>query len=611
MSTLLSIVFIGNAFAQESQLFKDYVTAQNENKEAVLPNFSYAGVDHGQKLFIEQTNQQKYKVEDYGAIPNDGLSDRDAITSAINAAIASGGIVEFPAGRLDINTASDPEVPMKFTLGNHPLTLKGHPDGTELYMENTLPSPTPDKMWSTPYMIQFTGSKTERSLTSIVESADQGSKSIVVQNASSISAGDWILLSLSSRSSQLLAEELLGMTAEDTWTKIINDGVKVRAVHQVESVDGNTIHLKSCLLKGVNPDYPWQVYSKANHEGLIISDLNFTGTWKDSFQHHKNIIHDGGHSMLQLKFVTNFTVMNCTFTDVNRALNVGNGVNGTILNNQILGNGGHNGISVPGCNNVLVGMNKDLAGQWHTFGVSGLSIGNVFWRNEHSATTSFEAHASQPRTTLYDNAKGGFMFGRLGGAVSSLPNHMEELVLWNYNETDAPESNYEFWSSTSKYGKVVPPIVVGFHGSGTSFVSNQISHQESHGTKVSPESLYEAQIELRLGALPEWICALKECQTEEEEEEEEEDNLLDVGESLARDGSILSVGVENNGVLLNLIGVYEQSQLVQIYTISGRRVYNGEVEFESNEALINVALNKNQIYVLRVDNKVVKFISQD
>jgi len=38
---------------------------------------------------------------------------------------------------------------------------------------------------------------------------------------------------------------------------------------------------------------------------------------------------------------------------------------------------------------------------------------------------------------------------------------------------------------------------------------NQLAYEESTGTRVTPESLYEAQLEKRLGAVPAWLRALK------------------------------------------------------------------------------------------------------
>lgn len=55
----------------------------------------------------------------------------------------------------------------------------------------------------------------------------------------------------------------------------------------------------------------------------------------------------------------------------------------------------------------------------------------------------------------------------------------------------------------------MPPTIVGFHGDPLNFVQEQVKLDESHGTPVEPESLYEAQLERRLGFVPDWLKALK------------------------------------------------------------------------------------------------------
>ena len=47
------------------------------------------------------------------------------------------------------------------------------------------------------------------------------------------------------------------------------------------------------------------------------------------------------------------------------------------------------------------------------------------------------------------------------------------------------------------------PNVIGYHGTPTVFQSTGLS--ESIGQAVEPESLYEAQLALRLGKLPDWV----------------------------------------------------------------------------------------------------------
>jgi hypothetical protein len=57
----------------------------------------------------------------------------------------------------------------------------------------------------------------------------------------------------------------------------------------------------------------------------------------------------------------------------------------------------------------------------------------------------------------------------------------------------------------------VQPIVVGFHGDPVTFNESTLQIIESNGSSVEPESLFEAQLELRLQTVPEW---LKTAQTE-------------------------------------------------------------------------------------------------
>lgn len=70
-----------------------------------------------------------------------------------------------------------------------------------------------------------------------------------------------------------------------------------------------------------------------------------------------------------------------------------------------------------------------------------------------------------------------------------------------------------FWTEgcteDGQAGTILPPTIVGFHGVGITFDQEQVKLDESHGTAVTPQSLYEAQLEKRLGHLPPWIEALK------------------------------------------------------------------------------------------------------
>ena len=133
---------------------------------------------------------------------------------------------------------------------------------------------------------------------------------------------------------------------------------------------------------------------------------------------------------------------------------------------------------------------NDLAGMHHAVGVGGGSTSaTVVWNCKYPAHTSFESHASQPRCTLFDNIEGGFFVGRAGGARQNLPNHGRYLVLWNYKATSPPISDFRFVATDSWYWRIVPPIIVGFHGTEITFNEDEVQVLESVGTPVKTNIL--------------------------------------------------------------------------------------------------------------------------
>src|SRR5690606_38478342 len=161
----------------------------------------------------------------------------------------------------------------------------------------------------------------------------------------------------------------------------------------------------------------------------------------------------------------------CRFTNVSVGLSIGiNGANITVDNCQITGNGGHEAINNAGATNVLLSNIDDQAGQFHSVGVSKTSMNTVLYKCTYLNSTCFESHASQPRNTILDNVTGGLQYFRAGGDEKEMPNHMRNLVFWNYNKTNTDNASFSFWPS-SPYFKIPLPILVGFHGSPTTFTS--------------------------------------------------------------------------------------------------------------------------------------------
>ena len=106
------------------------------------------------------------------------------------------------------------------------------------------------------------------------------------------------------------------------------------------------------------------------------------------------------------------------------------------------------------------------------------------------------------------------MQNRMGGDISQLPNHLDDLIVWNFNclATNPTDPNpYNWWSTNvwNGWNKILPPTFVGFHGKSINFKESEMKLNENQGKEVLPGSLYEAQLAKRLGYTPQWITDAK------------------------------------------------------------------------------------------------------
>jgi hypothetical protein len=501
ISTLIVAIFLlitTNLCGQTatSTLWHDYVDAKNNNTEPILPDFSHVGYDHGDSP-IPDVDFPVFNVVDYGAIANDSLSDRIAIEATIAAAEANGsGIVFFPPGQFRVNEDSGSIAQIRISSGNIVLRGSGSGEnGTELFMKHHLEATDPNKLWSTPCLFLLKPSGSDEYITNIIADARRETFKLEVGSTDKLSIGDQIIIFSNDQSAS--ADYIAPYSSEAGWTKFEN-GVLVKEYHQIKEISGNTIILHEPIHININSDYQWSIMKFGHFENVGVEDIAFVGNWHEDFIHHKNAIHDGGWSAIQIGRAANAWIRRCRFSNWNNSIKLTQSTTSTISDITLDGKIGHAAITLGNCSHVLVRDIDDKAGHWHGPGVSSASSGNVFLRVKSQAHSSPESHASFPHTTLFDNSESGFLYGRFGGSVSSLPNHLENFILWNYNNIGESIYNYKFWrTGYSKYGRVVMPIIVGFHGVPFSFDEEQLKYHESLGIPVTPASLYEAQFNFR------------------------------------------------------------------------------------------------------------------
>ena len=545
--------------AENCQPFKDW---QSKSEANVLLDFSYAGYNHGESAPLEAAafGYTVYDVTNYGAVANDGLSDRAAFLACVEAATGqkfeekpnslrlpsvnqANVIIYFPEGEYILHTSDDDKDGVSRTIqiraGNFILRGAGR-DKTTLVMQDPNQPTDVSVLYSSPLMIDF---KHDSGLgdninVSVTENAAKGAFSVKVADVSKLAADQWVCLSVQNDNDDYVALELkdgnvaAGELGPDH--DIIKNGVKVYEYHQIKAISGNTVtfyepihHAVDISYKPANKTgeaYNWCILDFPHYENVGIEDLTFKGNAKNDFEHHGSWEDDGAYKPLGMTRLVNSWLRRVRFTSVSEACSVTNSANVSVYDVIIDGNRGHSSIRSQVSTRVFIGATIDCssgpevdggtymegAGQYHAVGVSKPSIGTVLWRNVWGDDSCFESHATQPRATLIDCCRGGWMQSRQGGDENQVPNHLADLTVWNFQATVTSNAgNWSWWDHNSKWWKFLPPTIVGFHGSPVAFDQSQTKLDFSNGIPVAPESLYEAQLKERLGAVPAWLNNLK------------------------------------------------------------------------------------------------------
>ena len=544
----------------------------SQSEDNVLLDFSYAGYKHGETappdvMVYEAadgtctTNLAGYTVYNIKDYQTDGRTDREAFMAAVEAAAGAfaltndksayrtdrpknngvNAIIYFPPGRYVLHTEADNEndgsgsSPSKIIrIRGSNIIMKGAGrDQTTIIMEAPNLPKDPEIKYSSPTMLEFKHDSAPTRLTDVIADAPQGSFEVQVASASDISEGDWVCLWLENNDNALIAQELAPHTVQSYMTDILNNGVQVIEYHQVKSVSGNTLTFHEPLMKTVEAKWQWEIRTYPHYENIGIEDITFEGNAKESFVHHAGWEDDGAYKPVDMIRLVNSWIRRVRFTSVSEACSIVSCANVSAYDIEFTGNRGHAAVRSQASSRVFIGATDDRtsgyamdtkghyvtgaflekAGQYHAVGVSKQSIGAVLWRNTWGDDSCFESHATQPRATLIDCCTGSMRRWRQGGDDAQMPNHMSDLIIWNFNNTTDFSELEEFiwWDSSLSWWKFLPPVVVGFHGSPVTFDESpeQIKYIESNGTAVTPESLYEAQLRRRLGYVPAWLTALK------------------------------------------------------------------------------------------------------
>lgn len=526
------------ATSPESPTWADFVDSRTSGAVPILPDFSFSGYHHNA---IEPPNVAGpvFNVTSYGAVAGDGQSDRDAIQDAVDAAeSAGGGVVYFPPGVFHLNTSAGSEDQILIQADGVVLRgsgSEGAPTGTTLTMPKHNDLAIPGAEYSAPFAIQFRSPDlTSPGLAQITADADRDAYSVTVDTTANLSVGDWVTVyykSCTGGESNCHEdpgfEHYLSPYVADSsgWTRAI----EIKERHKIISIDGNVVTFDSPLQIEIDlsvlesPAEKWRLLRYNNIEEVGIEDFFFEGGLTMPFIHHgetqvgnETIYHDSAWSAVYFESAVQCWARRLRFRNWSQGLQFFNSSSCSTLEVTFVGNPGHFTIHSRGGTGNLIGLSHDLTGSWHGPSVGYGSASTVFWRYQYPGNTSLDSHSSSPYATLLDLSRGGIRYGRAGGPDHGMPNHLGRYVLWNFEHRGPGTAAFDFWNVNPRT-YFVRPIVVGFYsgeesfGTTPSFEPSSVDIDESNGVPTDPGSLFEAQLELRLGSLPSWLTDLCDC----------------------------------------------------------------------------------------------------
>lgn len=449
-----------------------------------LPDFSYAGYDYGVSP-LPQVDTVIH-VDDYGAIPDDGVDDSAALIAAVAAAAELGRPVrvQLGAGRYQLT-----EILWIESSGIVLAGMGSGDGGTELYMprplnqmddggasdelrrylvENDkraqLASQNLDVIfseWSWNGGFIWTRFPNGRHATYLDEfdppieevadiaSGARGARELIVPNASALSVGDVLQIHWHNREGENgpLIAELYGENREGFpvgsrhWT--LPDRPLVRQPTRIEAINGNRVTIADPLLHDVTGELP-AYFARWNHITEVgIQDMALVFPPNPYFGHHN----ESGFNGVYFTGVHNGWISNLRIENADAAVMTDDLSAVTIADVVTQGDHkAHYAVHVGNVHNVLVTNNQVYNPTEHTFSFNTQATRSVYQRSIGWDQPTLDQHAGANHQNLYDNvtvhirpspAADGqpatYDLFRAGGAGYWVPGHGRYNTVWNLN----------------------------------------------------------------------------------------------------------------------------------------------------------------------------------
>lgn len=416
--------------------------------DSLIIDFSFAGYDTGDsdpKVIPE--GYPVFNVLDFGAIPDDGKDDINAIQNAVNAAEAAGkGAVILPRGSFDFDVETSGKFVQIKSSNIHVVGCGSEVGGTELIDHHPSEYPDPDKKWLAgqyPSFFHVGKLDTESSwhptdepgnVAAWLSPAAKGETQVQLKRNHDVNVPGTYLLTMESLDNALTRQltKPLPHVGRFWMDSTGYQKYKVQQMVKVLALERNTITLDAPLINDLEGRFKpklWKIPALVSNVGIM--NLRLTTQWHDEFQHHLNSIHDNGWDHINFDYCEDCWSRQNVHDGSTTAILLYSCKNCMISDSRIQGNRGHNGFVIKGASTRNLLFNLWGGTQMHTFSINNYASGNVFYNCHADQPSAIDLHGGLTQYNLFDNISGPH-FEHGGGAHALPPAHTRGLVIWNW-----------------------------------------------------------------------------------------------------------------------------------------------------------------------------------
>ncbi len=477
-----------------------------------LIDYSYAGYKNGEEAIPDDFTLPVFDVTDYGAVPDDGKSDTEGIKAAISDVSSGGGIVFFPPGQFDVLTAGE-TLESIYVYGDNVVLRGSGAEGAE-YGGTTIKQQNSPNVYGQMYRLFRTGWRVHKPgrVTTVSGSFPKGTKHFDVVDSSSLLSRNFVKITATVKgtSGDTDSWEDWNQYSSRSMDEMpnsyarIRDGIGVYELHEIDRIEGNRVCIKTPTITHLNSNFTVNFIDLA--VGIGFEDLHIDGNLQETYVHHEYY----GYGGVMLQFTAHSWIRRCRFSNTVNAFGLHNSYGTSAIAIIVDGKFGHQPGGVHASTYCFIGLLEDHTdkGVFHGSVVANRSAGTVFWRVGGPKLRGPDAHGDFPRHTLFDNYYCR-SHENSGGGAGIRPNHLNGYTRWN--NTVADSSTFNPWAPGGGF-TATQTNLIGYKTLGGTIPGD--AYVEGFGTHVSPNSLYEAQLERRLGALPAWVNASKDMYRE-------------------------------------------------------------------------------------------------